>query len=134
MEYLEAPSRSCSIRWDCSSVFNRRGRLQQMITFAELMEKRIWKPIPNCPGRYTLLGSAGLSPDQLVGVEHEVDRFQVAAARDTVLVVPLDKGGLISYERADGSFVHTLNTAEGFERKLLDLGIKVSQEEPGSIS
>jgi len=47
----------------------------------------------------------------------------VEKARDTVLVAPLDRGGVISYQRADGSFVHTLNTPEGFARKLAQLGI-----------
>lgn len=31
---------------------------------------------------------------------------------------------LISYARADGSYCHTLGTAEGFARKLAALGIK----------
>ena len=45
------------------------------------------------------------------------------AARDPVIVTPLDDGGLISYRKADGLFLHTLNTREGFERKLRQLGI-----------
>ncbi len=46
-----------------------------------------------------------------------------AAATDPVIVVQLEGGGLISYARPDGSFVHTLNTSEGFTRKLVQLGI-----------
>ena len=47
----------------------------------------------------------------------------VAAARDPVHVAALDGGGLISYARPDGSWAHTLNTPEGFARKLAQLGI-----------
>jgi hypothetical protein len=35
-------------------------------------------------------------------------------------------GGLISYARSDGSFVHTLATPEGFARKLAALGIDLA--------
>jgi 2-polyprenyl-3-methyl-5-hydroxy-6-metoxy-1,4-benzoquinol methylase len=42
-----------------------------------------------------------------------------------VYVVVLDGGGLISYRHADGRFVHTLNTPEGFGRKLDQLGIRL---------
>ena len=44
-------------------------------------------------------------------------------AKDPVLVVPLKNGGLISYRQPDGRLIHTLNTAEGFSRKLQQLGI-----------
>jgi hypothetical protein len=47
----------------------------------------------------------------------------VTAARDPVLVASMDDGGLISYRKPDGTFVHTLNSREGFERKLQQLGI-----------
>jgi hypothetical protein len=58
-----------------------------------------------------------LAPDVAI-VEH-----RVAGARDPVLVARFEDGGLISYRRADGTYVHTLNTREGLERKLAQLGI-----------
>ena len=45
-------------------------------------------------------------------------------AKDPVIVTPFEDGGLISYRKADGMFLHTLNTREGFERKLRQLGIR----------
>jgi len=45
-------------------------------------------------------------------------------ARDPVIVAAFEDGGLISYRQADGRFLHTLNTREGFERKLDQLGIR----------
>lgn len=69
---------------------------------------------------------ADLVPEDLLGPEVEVKTFNVPAARDTVVVASLvGGGGLISYKRADGSYLHTLNTTEGFERKLIDLGIEL---------
>jgi hypothetical protein len=41
-----------------------------------------------------------------------------------------DGGGLISYARGDGSYLHTLNTPDGFARKLRQLGIPVPPPRP----
>ena len=72
--------------------------------------------------------SADLSPEELLGHDIEMSTFQVAAAKDTVVVADLGDGGLISYKRADGTYLHTLNTVEGFKRKLLSLGIELKQK------
>jgi hypothetical protein len=98
-----------------------------MTRFSELMAGYDWKPIPNCPGRYVLSAKSIVSPEQLLGADVKVRRFQVSAATDQVLVACLDDGGLISYVRADGTYVHTLNTVQGFERKLLNLGIELRE-------
>src|SRR5262245_15634631 len=97
--------------------------------FNELMANWSWKPIRNCPGRYVMsLSPDDLSPEDLLGADFEINTFQVAAARDTVIVADFGNGGLISYRRANGTYLHTLNTAEGFERKLLGLGIELKQK------
>lgn len=100
------------------------------MTRAELEQRWTWKPIRNCPGRFVLAtGGRAVSAQTLVGGGHRVHEFRSARARDRVLVVPLeDGGGLISYAREDGSLVHTLNTPEGFARKLADLGITLGDE------
>ncbi len=95
------------------------------MTFDELMTRWPFKPIRNCPGRYVLPASefAG-PPERLLGPGFEMREYQARPARDTVLVTAFrDGGGLISYRRPDGTHVHTLNTPEGFDRKLRDLGI-----------
>jgi hypothetical protein len=93
--------------------------------FERLAAAFTWRPIPNCPGRFVLAGTAAnLSPRTLVGPEVELHEFNVPAARDTVVVARFGHdGGLISYKRANGTFVHTLNDADGFARKLAQLGI-----------
>lgn len=97
-----------------------------MKSFAQLLKERNWKPIRNCPGRFVLGESEQrLSLADILGEDVSVSEHKVATARDTVLVSRLDEGGgLISYRRADGSLLHTLNTPEGFERKLRQLGIE----------
>jgi hypothetical protein len=98
-----------------------------MITFDKIRKEWELKPIRNCPGRFVIhLPDAELSLQDLFGQNVEVQIFQVAAARDTVLVVRMDEGGLISYRRTDGTYLHTLNTTEGFARKLLSLNIEVA--------
>jgi len=97
-----------------------------MITFNQLANRWELRPIRNCPGRFIINPAAAeLTPRELLGSEAAVQTFKVSAARDTVLVARLEGGGLISYRRPDGKHLHTLNTVEGFERKLLDLGIMI---------
>ena len=66
-----------------------------------------------------------MSLADLLGPDAIVQRFSSIMARDALLVAQFDDGGIISYERGDGTFVHTLNTEEGFHRKLEQLGIKL---------
>lgn len=97
------------------------------MTFDELMRAWAWKPIRNCPGRYVLDDARhDLRPQEILGDAAAVKEYCVEAARDAVLVVELSEGGLISYRRDDGSFLHTLNTPEGFRRKLAQLGITLT--------
>jgi hypothetical protein len=66
-----------------------------------------------------------MSCEELAQVNRAPSRFHVSAARDEVLVLALEGGGLITYQRRDGSRVHTLNDEGGFQRKLAQLGIKL---------
>ena len=94
------------------------------MTFCELVIQWNWKPIRNCPGRFLLVGvRPDLPPESVVGPVATLLEFHVEGARDMVVVARLDEGGLISYKRADGTYLHTLNSAEGFSRKILQLGI-----------
>jgi hypothetical protein len=96
------------------------------MTFDDLFLKWRWRLIHGCPGRYVLAGASGsVTLELLVGSDIKVHEFHVETARDTVLVTPLDEGGVISYRRPDGSHLHTLNTAEGFAKKLSQLGVSV---------
>lgn len=102
------------------------------MSFDDLMNRWRWKPIRNCPGRFVLdKAVANLSMTELLGENVEAIEFHVDAAKDTVLVARIDQGGIISYKREDGSLLHTINTAEGFKRKLRQLGIKLPGETTG---
>lgn len=52
-------------------------------------------------------------------------RFELPSARDPVWLLLTDEGNgaLLSYEKPDGGFVHTLNTRAGLERKCARLGL-----------
>jgi hypothetical protein len=63
-------------------------------------------------------------PDEIVPGAAGGSEHVSVSAQDPVIVTPLEDGGLISYRKADGMFLHTLNTREGFERKLRQLGIR----------
>jgi hypothetical protein len=95
--------------------------------FDELKSKWNWKPIHACSGRYVLLGVDNtLSPEALLNHEVEVSEFHVDKAKDIVIVAKFKDGGLISYKKIDGTYLHTLNTIEGFERKLSQLEISLN--------
>lgn len=99
-----------------------------MLTFAELRMRWPWKPIRNCPGRYVLdRDHSHLSLSMLLDSPAHSNIFHSAAAQDPIHVVRLEDGGIISYAHPDGRMVHTLNTPEGFSRKLQQLGLEVEE-------
>lgn len=95
--------------------------------FEQLMCAWAWRPIRGCPGRLVLNQPSRLGVRELAGEDIAAEPFEVPAARDAVHVAPIDGGGLISYAQADGTFVHTLNSPEGFRRKLAQLGIALDR-------
>ncbi|MBI9100040.1 MAG: hypothetical protein JEY91_16280 [Spirochaetaceae bacterium] len=55
-----------------------------------------------------------------------IQKFRTPKAKDLVQVYHFEDGGLISFMHDDGFIIHTLNTAEGFSRKLKQLEISIS--------
>ena len=95
-----------------------------MPTLSDLLTRFDGRPIPHCPGRWVLRGiDASDGPERVVGSDAVASEHVVATARDRVVVTRLGDWGLISYARANGTWLHTVNTPEGFRRKLADLGI-----------
>ena len=94
--------------------------------FETLHTRWDWLPIPHCPGRYRLRAALStLSISELVGEPIRTEEYSVPAARDKVIVAVLPDGsGILSYAKADGTWLHTLNTQEGLARKLASLGIR----------
>jgi hypothetical protein len=98
------------------------------MNFDQILKAWDWKPIRNCPGRLVLAGAPSLlTPGEIAGLEIQTTELGASSARDTVIVAEIEGGGLISYRRADGTWVQTLNTREGFARKLAQLGRPESQ-------
>ena len=92
--------------------------------FDEVFGRGVWQEIPGCPGRYVLRSSDRATIGDLIGCDAPVQQFRVPGARDEVHVVAFKNGGgLISYRRPNGTFLHTLNTSEGLQRKLRRLDI-----------
>jgi hypothetical protein len=92
--------------------------------FADLKARWPWRPMPHCPGRFVVAsGLSNLPPAALVSRDVPVAEHVVATAKDPVVVAMFADGGLISYRKPDGTYLHTLNSREGFERKLQQLGL-----------
>ena len=101
------------------------GKSPEPVTFSALFNRLAWRPIPNCPGRYVLAaGPVAMTPEDIVPGASDTSEHVSVAARDPVVVTPFEDGGLISYRKAGGMFLHTLNTRDGFERKLGQLAIR----------
>jgi len=94
-------------------------------TFACLWASWHWRPIRNCRGRYCLVTSNSRLPVSALIPDTPATIYRVRAARDPILVVEFEGGGLITYLRGDGTLMHTLNTSEGFCRKLRQLGVEL---------
>ncbi len=98
-----------------------------MDTLDDLLQRFDGQPIPRCPGRYVLRGiDRTKGPASVVESRRAITEHAVVKARDKVVVTRLGEfgeWGLISYARPDGTWLHTANTPEGFERKLADLGV-----------
>jgi hypothetical protein len=92
------------------------------MTFHQLKANRPWKAIRDCPGRYVLPPTDETVAD-LVGADAGTREYRLATARDPIVVAAIVGGGVISYRRSDGRYTHTLNTSEGYARKLDQLGI-----------
>lgn len=92
--------------------------------FEALVVRWRLRPIRNCPGRFVIEDAPPtLAPADVLGASVPLRTFYPAAARDAVAVARFPGGGLISYLRGDGTYLHTLNTPEGLDRKLAQLGI-----------
>ena len=96
------------------------------MNFEELKSSWSWSQIRNCPGRFIWReNDKNILPEEIVATKIEFREFQSEKAKDTIIVGRIIDGGLISYRKKDGTYLHTLNTVDGFERKLVQLGIKL---------
>ncbi len=68
-------------------------------------------------------GLSERSVEELAGLAGPVPVRTSKVVPDPVVIVQLPDGGLISYRKPDGRYLHTLATPEAFERKVRQLGI-----------
>ena len=94
------------------------------VTFEELLARFDWRPMRGCPGRYLLAGAPTASPPEDLFGELGFREARSERAPDRVLVAAVGGGGIISYARENGTFVHTLGDDAGFSRKLRALGLE----------
>lgn len=91
----------------------------------DLLKRFQWEQIPNSTGRFTLSPSEkSLSVEALIESEEiEIKQYPSANPEEVIHVVKLEDGGLISYQRKDNRYIHTLNSESMFKRKQWELGI-----------
>lgn len=108
----------------------------------DLLSLLPWREIKDCPGRYVLRKKGGnycdFSPSEFIFEitkqkmkTYTVEGF-VSKMNEKILLIPFScQGGLLTYAKADGSYVHTLNTPSGYKRKLEALHIPLEATENG---
>ncbi|MBX7169707.1 MAG: hypothetical protein K1X72_02045 [Pyrinomonadaceae bacterium] len=89
-------------------------------TFGKAFNSNDWKPIRNCPGRFLLAGGRSeILIENLSESKNPIVEIETEVVPDKVLTIEFeDGGGIISYVKDDGKFIHTLNTKDGFKRKI----------------
>ena len=102
------------------------------MNFAALLEKYDWKPIYGCPGRYILKSHNTVTPAQLAECAVPVAPVRSASVPDPVIIIKIEGGGIISYCKKRGQYLHTLADEDGFFRKLSMLGFAGSDWPPVS--
>jgi len=102
--------------------------LHHLMDFEKLFNLYSWKEIANCPGRYLLDKDdnqrlKSIPPTVILENQIPIEQFSSDICRDRVHIGKFIDGGLLSYEKSDGSFVHTLNNSSGLQRKMNHLNI-----------
>ena len=93
------------------------------VTAQDLMARYRWEQMTNDRGRFILApGQDPVTTDELVGTDADVRRLASVAGKDVIVLARFEEGGLISYERPDGSVLHTLNTERAFKLKVWEMG------------
>lgn len=101
------------------------------MTVAELLQKWSWEEMSGSPGRFRFAEpSAAPGVEELLGPDVARREMPSAASEDAIVLAELEDGGLISYRRANGTWLHTLNTRSRFRRKLWELGIEKPPRPP----
>ncbi|MFP4364617.1 MAG: GNAT family N-acetyltransferase [Spirochaetia bacterium] len=95
-------------------------------SFNALSSRYPWKPIYGCPGRYIFKnGTTAVPPEQIAG--KNVASAVFPEAQDRVFFCSILGGGLISYQKEDNTFLHTLCSIQGYKKKLKKLGTQQSE-------
>lgn len=94
----------------------------------QLLREHAWKPIRGCPGRLVRDGVSDQTVEELVGLDGPLPLRSNPLAPDPLVIVGLADGGVISYRKPGGLYLHTLATPEAFARKLRQLGYEPTGE------
>ena len=103
------------------------------LCFMKLFKLYSWKEIKNCPGRYLLTKEDNqrlrlISPNEILNDQVSIQIFNSQICQDRIHIGKFVDGGLLSYEKSDGTFVHTLNNTSGLNRKMNHLNIHFDNE------
>ncbi|UJR32425.1 hypothetical protein I4U23_019887 [Adineta vaga] len=102
-------------------------------SFDKLFKLYSWKEIKNCPGRYLLNKEDNqrlhtVLPNEFLNNQTSIHIFTSEMCPDRIHIGKFINGGLLSYEKSDGTYVHTLNNSSGLTRKMNHLNIQFNND------
>lgn len=93
-----------------------------MTTFDTVLARFPWREIRDCPGRFVMRPKrADLTPAHVVGAAVPIETFDADETPDRIALARFPGGGLLSFGKPDGTWIHALNTESGLSRRLARL-------------
>ncbi|WP_013627194.1 hypothetical protein [Rubinisphaera brasiliensis] len=102
------------------------------IACAEVLAKGTWERMDGDQVRWVWKGDRNVSPRDLLGEQADLQLFPSVSGSGSIAICVLDDGGLVSYEREAGQWLHTLNGVSAFRYKVYELNV-VPIEELGKL-
>lgn len=90
---------------------------------AQLLQRGPWQRMNENELRWQWTGPRQMTARELLGNAAEIHVFPSVNRRDTISVCLLSDGGVISYARDNGDWIHTLNGLSDLRYKIYELNL-----------
>jgi len=102
------------------------------IRCAEVIAKGSWERMDGDELRWVWQGERTIDPQTLLGDTADVQLFPSVTGNGSIAICVLEDGGLVSYQRENQEWLHTLNGVSAFRYKVYELNV-VPIEELGAL-
>jgi hypothetical protein len=97
---------------------------QGEVTCQSLMAKYAWIQLPDERNRWHLEQKwSPMTLAELISEPAEIVTHKTTGSSYTIHILRFADGGVITYQKGEANYLHTLNTLSLFKKKLWDLGL-----------